>query len=176
MNVELSGALVVLRPPSVQDIDAINRACQDSETQQFTTVPVPYAREDAVGFLGVCEVGWASGSAAAFAICGQPGGEFDGAIDVRFEPSGSASVGFAVAPWARRQGFATDALRTICRWAFDERGVQRIEWEAVVGNWGSRRAAESVGFKLEGECRKRIVLRGVRHDGWIAGLLPADLG
>ena len=41
----------------------------------------------------------------------------------------------------------------MCRWGFRERGLQRIEWLAFVGNEASRRVAEKAGFRSEGTCR-----------------------
>jgi len=35
--------------------------------------------------------------------------------------------------------------------------------------------AEKVGFTMEGTSRARLLHRGVRVDGWSAGLLPGEL-
>jgi RimJ/RimL family protein N-acetyltransferase len=166
-----------MRPLRRSDIDAVCEACQDPDTQRYTTVPVPYTREDAVRFVEEqAPVASASGRMSTFAIsAAADGSTFDGSIDLRFGDSANADVGYAIAPWARRQGIGSDALRTICRWGFTEHAIERIGWEAVVGNCASRRTAEKVGFQFEGTCRQLTVLRGVRHDAWIAGLLPADL-
>jgi RimJ/RimL family protein N-acetyltransferase len=69
----------------------------------------------------------------------------------------------------------TDAARLVCRFAFEVLGLQRVEWWARVGNEGSRRVAEKLGFTMEGTCRARLLHRGERVDGWVGGLLPGDL-
>lgn len=175
---QLRGERVVLRPLVSADIDAVFRACQDPDTQRYTTVPVPYTQEDAVRFVEEQAPAAAdSGRMAIFAVSTSPDGStFDGSIDLRFGDGHDADVGYAIAPWARRQSAGSDALRTICRWGFTDHAIERIGWEAVVGNWPSRRTAEKVGFQFEGTCRQLTVLRGVRYDAWIAGLLPSDLG
>jgi RimJ/RimL family protein N-acetyltransferase len=176
MDVGIRGDHVVLRRLTMDDVDAVYRACQDADTQRFTAVPVPYTRDCAVEFIeGNLTCDWNTTDSAVFAISRVGKAGFDGSISLRLDGGGGASVGFAVAPWARRQGVATGGLRAICLWAFSERDVRRVEWEAVVGNVGSRKVAESVGFQIEGICRKRIVLRGVRYDGWLASLLREDL-
>jgi RimJ/RimL family protein N-acetyltransferase len=175
VQVTLTGTRVTLRPPTDGDLDAIYRACQDVETQRFTPVPVPYLEMHAAEFVDAAREGWRSNAVATFAICDAATGGFDGAIDVRFRPARSASVGYSIAPWARRRGFATEALQLVCHWTFTEHDVDRIDWEAVVGNWGSRRAAEAVGFQVAGQCGACIDLRGVRYDAWRAALLPTDL-
>ena len=42
---------VVLRSPTVADVERITEICQDSDIQRFTRVPVPYTRDDAQGFV-----------------------------------------------------------------------------------------------------------------------------
>ena len=84
-------------------------------------------------------------------------------------------IGYWMAPWARGQGVMTDAVRLVCDWGFDELGLGRIEWWANVGNYASRRVAEKVGFTMEGTVRARLLHRGERVDGWVAGLLPGEL-
>jgi RimJ/RimL family protein N-acetyltransferase len=84
-------------------------------------------------------------------------------------------VGYWMAPWARGRGIMTDAVRLACGWGFDELGLGRIEWWANVGNQASRRVAEKAGFTMEGTVRARLLHRGVRVDGWGAGLLPGEI-
>ena len=84
-------------------------------------------------------------------------------------------IGFWTAPWARGRGVMTAAARLVCRWGFDELGLERIEWWANVGNDASRRVAEKLGFTMEGTCRRRLLHRGERVDGWVGGLLRGEL-
>jgi RimJ/RimL family protein N-acetyltransferase len=44
-----------------------------------------------------------------------------------------------------------------------------------VGNEGSRRVAQKLGFTMEGTCRARLLHRGERVDAWVGGLLPGEL-
>jgi RimJ/RimL family protein N-acetyltransferase len=69
----------------------------------------------------------------------------------------------------------TAATRLVCRWAFDELHLERVEWWAGVGNTGSRRVAERLGFTIEGTCRARLMHRGERMDAWVGGLLRGEL-
>jgi RimJ/RimL family protein N-acetyltransferase len=84
-------------------------------------------------------------------------------------------IGFWAAPWARRLGVTTAATRLACRWGFEELGLERVEWWAAVGNWGSRRVVERLGFTVEGTCRGRLLHRGVRTDAWVGGMLAGEL-
>ncbi|SDJ53009.1 Protein N-acetyltransferase, RimJ/RimL family [Frankineae bacterium MT45] len=166
-------AAVRLRPLTTADVSPIVVACQDVQTQQYTTIPMPYTEQDAQDFIAHSAAGFASGRNPVFAIATDEH-PYAGSIDLRLDGDGAAEVGFNVAPWARCNGVASSALRTICDWGFDSLGLARIEWLAFVGNWGSRRTAERVGFQFEGVARSRCVARGVRHDAWVAALLPGD--
>ena len=101
-------------------------------------------------------------------------------LGIRAGDRGMAEVGFNCAPWARGQGLTTAAMRLMCAWAFEcwpfhDEGLARIQWSAYVGNDGSRRVADNVGFVFEGTQRQGLVQHGVRRDAWVGGLLPGDL-
>lgn len=177
--VELSDDVVVLRPFEEGDIDVVTNACQDPETQRWTTVPVPYTREHSVEFVGAngpTGEGWAGGRNPLWVVCLLDDRRYGGALDLRLDGEGSAEVGYALAPWLRGRGLMQRALRLACRYGFDELGLTRIVWYAHLGNTGSRRTAEAVGFKvLDGVLRQALVARGVRHDAWVGDLLATDL-
>jgi RimJ/RimL family protein N-acetyltransferase len=172
----LAGRPGALRPFHPRDTEAVTAACQDPESARWTTVPVPYSRADAEFYLLHHQpAGWARGHLAGFAITG-PDDRYVGSIDLRLdtEDAGSAEVGFLVAPWARGQGYATAAVRTICAWGFDTLGLDRVVWQAHVGNEASRRVAEAAGFTVEGVARSALLQRGERRDGWAGSLLATD--
>lgn len=177
----LEDGLVRLRPHTDADLPLVTLACQDAETARWTTVPQPYSADDARGFVhGHLPGQLAAGAEVAWAITrADPadGDRWSGNISVR-SVSAAASivdVGFLTAPWARGQGLMTAALRLASRYALEEVGAGRVEWESHVGNGGSWRVAEKAGFRFEGTLRSRLVSRGERHDGWMASLVLADL-
>ncbi len=177
--VRLTDGVVVLRALLPTDVDDITEACQDPETQRWTTVPVPYTREHSVEFVanhGTDSVGWREGRNPVWVITEAGHDHYGGAIDLRLDGDGGAEVGYALAPRMRGKGHMQRALRLACTWAFTEGGVAHVIWFAHVGNEASRRTAEAVGFRsLDGVLRQHCVSRGVRHDSWVADLLPGDL-
>jgi RimJ/RimL family protein N-acetyltransferase len=177
--VELTDGTVLLRPLDDGDVDVVTEACQDPETQAWTTVPVPYTRDDAVEFVTTNRAdgaGWTSGRNPLWTVCLAPDRRYGGALDLRLDEDGSAEVGYALAPWLRGRGLMQRALRLGCRYGFEELGLARIVWYAHLGNTASRRTAEAVGFRvLDGVLRQALVARGVRHDGWVGDLLREDL-
>jgi RimJ/RimL family protein N-acetyltransferase len=177
--VELTDGTVVLRALTLDDVDTITEACQDPETQRWTTVPVPYTREHSIDFAsnhGAGSTGWVEGRNPLWIVCLAGDRRYGGAVDLRLDSEGAAEVGYALAPWLRGYGHMQRALRLACGWAFADAGLARIVWYAHVGNTASRRTAEAVGFHvLEGVLRQQCVARGARYDSWVGDLLPGDL-
>jgi RimJ/RimL family protein N-acetyltransferase len=173
--VQLRDGELLLRPWEPADAGAVHLACQDPDIQRWTTVPVPYREEDAVGFVTGCATRWAEGT-ASFAVVEAASGMLLGSMGLDTTAGGGcAEVGFWVAPEARGRGVATRALRLLCHWAFDDLGLRRLEWQAYAGNVASLRTAAAVGFRFEGTRRLGLLDRGRPTDGWVAGLLASDL-
>jgi len=155
----LTDGVVTLRAHSLSDVEAIVEQSGDPESLRWTTVPRPYTREHAVSFV--------EGNLAAW---GQPGGtrswavewtdefgttRFGGTIDLRRGPAPSVGeLGFGLHPDARGRGLMSRAVRLVVRHAFATPvwgvPVRRVHWRAIVGNWGSRRAAWAAGFTFHG--------------------------
>ncbi|MEO3788582.1 GNAT family protein [Nonomuraea sp. B10E15] len=72
-------------------------------------------------------------------------------------------------------GYATDALRLICRYAFEEMGLHRVMLWVVADNTAAVRAYTRVGFVEEGRRRESFRTRGKRHDFLMMGLLESEL-
>lgn len=178
---ELRDELLVLSPPGDHDVDAITAACQDPEIAAWVTVPAPYERSDAEGFLReLVAPGWASGRELTWAVRAARPADADhrllGMIGLHGVAEGSAEIGFWTAPWARRRGVTSRAVSLVLDHAFaaDGLGLERVLWTAFVGNWPSRRVAWRAGFRFEGTIRLHGVQRGVRRDSWVATILAGD--
>jgi RimJ/RimL family protein N-acetyltransferase len=172
---ELTDGVVTLRPWRADDAEAVYRACQDPEIQRWTRVPSPYMREDAQWFVAASPGAWAQGR-ASFAVVDATTDELIGSHGFVTAPAeGVAEIGYWTAPWARGRGHTTAATRLVARWAFDTLGLARLDWYSEAGNIGSRRVAESVGFRFEATLPAKLQQRGRQVDAWAAGLLPGDL-
>lgn len=83
--------------------------------------------------------------------------EFCGQIALRWPPRGQTlppyalgHIGYAVVPWKRRRGYATQALRLMLEEA-REIGLELLEITSDPDNTGSRRVIEANGGQLAGE-------------------------
>ncbi|MFI5199942.1 MAG: GNAT family N-acetyltransferase [Candidatus Limnocylindrales bacterium] len=74
------------------------------------------------------------------------------------------------------QGLGRDAVRTLARYLFGERGHRRITIDPAASNERAIRAYRAVGFKDVGVMRDyERGPDGTWHDGLLLDLLPADL-
>jgi RimJ/RimL family protein N-acetyltransferase len=168
----LSDGVVTLRAHRSTDIDTLFGQGSDPEMAAWTTVPAPYARQDAVEFVeSVIPKGWADGSNLGFAI--EHDGRFAGTIDLRPRDRAEAEIGFGLHPGARGKGVMHRAINLLLDWAFVERGHSVVTWRAFVGNWASRRVVWSTGFHFGPTVPGLCEQRGGRRDAW-TGWIGAD--
>ncbi|MEU8246527.1 GNAT family N-acetyltransferase [Nonomuraea sp. NPDC048916] len=171
----ISSGSLVLRAPAGVDAESIVMTCDDPVTAEFLpTLPAPYTLRDAHSYLAAAAAKWECGG-AEFAIT--ENGRYVGAVGVS-EPDeqGTVEMGYLVAPWARGKGVASTAARAVAEWLFD-RGVHRVELQAMVENIASLRVACKAGFTEEGRRRDAKLLRdGSRTDFIIFARLAHDSG
>jgi RimJ/RimL family protein N-acetyltransferase len=171
----LAVGMIRLRLPAARDEDAIFEACQDPEIQRWAATPVPYLREHAQGWIEGAEPEWAEARHGALAIVDAADDRFLGAIGLSPQGPHRVEIGFWIVPAARGRGIATEATRLLGRWVLRDLGFDRLELLHLVGNDGSRRVAEKVGFRHEGTLRDYAVVRGEARDVVMYSLLAADL-
>lgn len=137
--------LLTHRLRTLQSSDAkwIYHACQDAEVQHWTKIPRPYTREHAKSFV-VDQ----NGELLANAVIDSRTGEPAGVVGIHHIKDGVATVGYWIAPQARRAGAASTALKilpSIARRIGDAQTVRAIIAET---NVASRATAERAGFNI----------------------------
>jgi RimJ/RimL family protein N-acetyltransferase len=164
-----------LQPLSERHVDAVAELIADPEVLRFTRVPEPPPADFARTWIEGYERARSDGSRDGFAAIG-PDGEFLGlalapTID---REGGELELGYIVASAARGRGVATEMLRQLTRWAFDEARAQRIVLIIDVRNPASERVAERCGYVREGVMRSIHVKQGMRADCALWSRLPSD--
>jgi ribosomal-protein-alanine N-acetyltransferase len=173
----LSDGVVRLRLMSEADIPAIVAGIQDPAIPRYTTVPDPYGEEEARHWQRMATTGLRAGTELPTLIVDAADDRLLGAAGLHnLDPqSGRCSAGYWVVAPARGQGVARRALELLCRFAFAELRVKRIELWIEPENVASLRVAEAVGFTREGLLRSFMQVGGRRRDMLMYSLLPADL-
>jgi RimJ/RimL family protein N-acetyltransferase len=147
----------------------------DPDNLRFTRVPEPVPPDFAQAWLGIYEEERRTGTREAFAIVGD-GGQFLGlALAPKIDrETRTAELGYVVAPGARGRGVATEALRRLTTWAFEELGMLRLELLISVDNAASKKVAERCGYVREGVLRSAYFKQGRREDTEIWSRLVTD--
>src|SRR3954454_3774393 len=164
---------LVLRPPGDADVEPIVRAFEDPEMHRWLTAPpFPYTRPDAVEFVtGIAPSGRAAGSDLVCAI--EADGGLVGVIGLHSLTGGrlGPEMGYWIAPWARRNGYAAEAARGLADWALAH-GAPRAHLFTDVDNAPSQAVARRAGFAEEGVVRGCLEYRdGRRADAVLFGRL-----
>lgn len=170
------GAQVLIRRVQLTDLDTIYDSVRSSlpELQVWMPWATPrYSRDDAADWLAQSWLSWRRARAFDFIVEAQSDGRMLGMcglseIDVH---AGHADLGYWVCSDAVGQGFGTDAARQVVAFAFMELGLARIRLLHAVGNIGSQRIAEKVGFQQEGYIRSCIPLHGQRVDALLYSMV-----
>ena len=166
---------LVLRPFRSTDVDAVHRASQDPETQRWIgNLPVPYTREDARAFVedvAMKERADGLGLSVVIEADGQLVGT--GGIYLRGGRLGP-EIGYTIAPWARRRGYAAEAAHGLAQWGLGL-GAPRVHLFVDVANTASQATAVRAGFSPEGTVRSCLAYRdGSWGDAVLFGRLPGD--
>jgi len=86
-----------------------------------------------------------------------------------------AGVGIKIADEANRNnGYGTDALLALMKYAFDELGMIRLDSSHQDVNMRMKRVQEKTGWSQEGVRRKYLFKNGEWHDLYIMGILADD--
>ena len=78
-----------------------------------------------------------------------------------------AEIGFTLAPWQQRQGYALEAVRAVFDWLFRERGMRRLTGIADARNTASIRLMDKLGMREAG-CTDGEVRFTVSAEAWRA--------
>lgn len=174
----LTDGAITLRAHQLSDVDDIVVQCTDPTSVRWTTVPLSYTRQDAVGYVSeLVPSGWLTGREFSFAIdAPHEDGvrRFSGAISLRTMDVGVAEISFGLHPGVRGRGVCSRAVKLILDWGFARPDIEVVVWYAHVGNWASWRVAWANGFSFDGTVAKYMPQRGERRDAWCGSLRAED--
>lgn len=98
-----------------------------------------------------------------------------GVVFPRFDArTGNCEIGVWTEPAGAGHGLITAAVRVLVRYAFEQRGMQRIEWMTTPRNQRSRAVAQRLGMTLDGVLRSEFLHNDERHDNEVWSLLASE--
>ncbi|AEW97635.1 MULTISPECIES: GNAT family N-acetyltransferase [Streptomycetaceae] len=186
-EISISTERLVLRPFEEADIPALAEMMNDELVVAWTGVAHPYteraAREWAVTEAHAVRT---SGRGVVFAVTEFLTQRLVGIchLDRTDWRCRTTEVGYAIAPWARGEGYAGESVLATAKWLFEDQGFERLELRTAADNTASQQVAQKIGCISEGVLRGAGLVRTRRDDGgWaevrtdliVWSLLPEDL-
>src|SRR5438094_660176 len=170
----LEGSLVRLRPVEETDLPSLHDLFNDPDVLAYlASVTFPQPLADTRRWWEANRMDPANATFAIETLAGELAGALDlSDIQPRLR---SATLGIWIARSLWGRGLGTDAVRTVCRFAFREMGLQRVHLHVHDDNLRGRRAYEKVGFKEEGRLRRAHFVGGRYIDVLVMGLLAEEL-
>lgn len=86
----------------------------------------------------------------------------------------NATIGYALSRDHLNQGYMSEAVGLVSRYAFEEMGLHRLEASTLLTNTASRRVLENNGFQWLGLNRKYLHINGIWQDHNTFYLLKED--
>jgi RimJ/RimL family protein N-acetyltransferase len=165
---------VRLVPFGREHLEGFTAMLTDPAVLRFTRVPEPVPDRFAESWAARYEAGRADGTRRNFAIVDGD----DAFCGIAVAPAidrdeQTAELGYVVAPHARGQGIAAEALRQLGDWAF-EQGLVRLYLLISEQNPASKKVAARAGYRFEGVMRSVYVKPGVREDTEVWARLSTD--
>lgn len=175
----LETADLIIRPPTVEDAPRAYELLNDPDVRMWNPGGSCPDLEAAAAW---CRSGadWSNGSHATWHAVDRDTAAMLGNISLFAIDHDDlvAKIGYRVHPDARGRGVARQMVDAVTRWAFESRGLMRVQLEHSVHNSASCRVAQAAGFVLEGTTRSAYAVPDsrVREDCHIHGRLPSDPG
>ena len=163
---------VRLDPLGPRHLGAMRALIDDAGARRFTRVPEPRRTASREGWLARYEAGRraASGSPRRTRRAASSASR-SRRVDAEAR---EVELGYIVAPEARGRGVATEMVRALTRWAFDEPRALRVYLLIDVENTASSRVAARCGYVREGVMRSVHLKPGRRIDQEVWSRLPSD--
>jgi RimJ/RimL family protein N-acetyltransferase len=186
-NISLSTERLVLRPFEEDDVPALTEMMNDEQVVAWTSVPHPYTEDNARAWVADrAPAHRASGDGLDLAVTEFLTQRLVGSV--RLSQASwhirSVELSYIVAPWARGEGYASEAALATARWLFTDQKFERIELRTAADNTAAQQVAQKIGCISEGVLRNACIARVRGEDGtWsdtrtdfiVWSLLPEDL-
>ncbi|MFF9769483.1 GNAT family N-acetyltransferase [Streptomyces sp. NPDC053086] len=186
-NISISTERLVLRPLDEDDVPALADMMNDEQVVAWTTVPHPYTEADARQWITrLAPDERTEGRGIVLAVTEFLTQRLVGIVHLRNTDwrVRSSEIAYVIAPWARGEGYASEAALATAQWLFHDQKFERLELRTAADNTASQQVAQKIGCISEGVLRNAWIARArpddgtwteVRTDVIVWSLLPEDL-
>ncbi|MGI5256765.1 GNAT family N-acetyltransferase [Streptomyces angustmyceticus] len=186
-DISISTDRLVLRPFDEADVPALTAMMNDELIAAWTAIPQPYPEDAARAWTDEsAPAERAAGRGVDFAVTEFLTQRLVGVVQLRHTDwrIRSSEMSYAVASWARGEGYACEASLAVAHWLFRDQKFERIELRTAADNTAAQQVAQKIGCISEGVLRNAFIARSRTEDGgWadirtdliVWSLLPEDL-
>jgi RimJ/RimL family protein N-acetyltransferase len=186
-NISISTERLVLRPLDEDDIPALTEMMNDEQVGSWTDVPQPYTEDRARRWITeYAPTERTSGRGLDLAVTEFLTQRLVGIVQLAKTDwhIRSTELSYIIAPWARGEGYASEAALATAQWLFGDQKLERIELRTAADNTASQQVAQKIGCISEGVLRGACIAHvhgddgtwsDVRTDFIVWSLLPEDL-
>ncbi|MEU1274467.1 GNAT family N-acetyltransferase [Streptomyces sp. NPDC005799] len=186
-NISISTERLVLRPFDEDDTSALVEMMNDEQVVAWTSAPHPYTEADAHRWATqLAPAERTEGRGIVFAVTEFLTQRLVGIVHLRNTDwrVRSTEIAYVIAPWARGEGYASEAALVTAQWLFQDQKFERLELRTAADNTASQQVAQKIGCISEGILRNAWIARArtgdgewadVRTDVIVWSLLPEDL-
>ncbi|MFC9113978.1 MULTISPECIES: GNAT family N-acetyltransferase [Streptomyces] len=186
-DISISTERLVLRPLDTDDVPALAAMMSDEQVGAWTDVPQPFTEESARAWIsGYAPAERAAGRGLDLAVTEFLTQRLVGVVQLTRTNwhVRSTELSYIVAPWARGEGYASEAALATAQWLFKDQKFERIELRTAADNTASQQVAQKIGCISEGVLRNACIARVRTEDGgWsevrtdfiVWSLLPEDI-
>lgn len=186
-NISISTERLVLRPLDEDDVPALAEMMNDEQVGAWTDVPQPYTEDQARGWITrYAPTEREAGRGLDLAVTEFLTQRLVGIVQLARTDwhVRSTELSYIIAPWARGEGYASEAALATAQWLFTDQKFERIELRTAADNTASQQVAQKIGCISEGVLRGACIAHvraedgtwsDVRTDFIVWSLLPEDL-
>ncbi|MEV5883398.1 GNAT family N-acetyltransferase [Streptomyces sp. NPDC052020] len=186
-DISISTERLVLRPFEADDVPALAAMMNDEQVGAWTDVPQPFTEQGARDWITErAPARRAAGRGLDLAVTEFLTQRLVGVIQLTRTNwrVRSTELSYIVAPWARGEGYASEAALATAQWLFGDQRFERVELRTAADNTASQQVAQKIGCISEGVLRNACIAHvraedgtwtDVRTDFIVWSLLPEDL-
>lgn len=176
MDSPFEGRLIRLRAVEPDDEARYHTWMNDPEVTEYLTMRYPISHAGERKWID--DITSPNYEHTVFAVDALDDGAHIGTVELRTSrpESRDANLGIMIGDKTRwDRGYGTDAMRTLCRYGFNEMNLHRIELDVFDGNDRAVKVYERIGFKAAGRRRDAVFQRGRYHDELMMDLLEGEM-
>jgi len=185
-NISISTERLVLRPLDTDDVPALAEMMNDEQVGAWTDVPQPFSEQAARTWItDHAPAERAAGRGLDLAVTEFLTQRLVGLIQLTRTNwhVRATELSYIVAPWARGEGYASEAALATAQWLFGDQKFERVELRTAADNTASQQVAQKIGCISEGVLRNACIAHVRTEDGWsdvrtdfiVWSLLPEDI-